>query len=270
MSRSSSSSGGVQAAIHPERSPPSRTEGGRRRRKILQEHTTQPGERIDPGPERLHRADERPSRSTEGTRRWTPPSRFAGFGAKVLQSATEGATTNPYGITLDRVWTDWAAQHGVSETIAAALYLVSRNRKADEVVIKLTSGEMERVIAFVQHWPDRFPPGALAALKNSRPTPAEASAPSDATERPAAPYTQKSGTHPGTLAETVRRRMVVEDLRGAGLSVRTISAGTGIPRSSVHRAMRAIARAEAKKEVAIAEIAKALLGKKVRSGVKGI
>ena len=64
--------------------------------------------------------------------------------------------------------------------------------------------------------------------------------------------------------------MVVEDLMGAGLSVRTISAGTGIPRSSVHRAMRAVARAEAKKEVAIAEITKALLGKKLRSRAKGI
>ena len=54
------------------------------------------------------------------TRRWTPPRRFAWFGAKVLQSAAERATTNPYGITLSHVWTDWAAQHGVSETIAAA------------------------------------------------------------------------------------------------------------------------------------------------------
>jgi hypothetical protein len=64
--------------------------------------------------------------------------------------------------------------------------------------------------------------------------------------------------------------MVVNDLMGAGLSVRTISAGTGIPLSSVHRAMRAIARAEAKKEVAIAEIAKALLGKKLHSRAKGL
>jgi hypothetical protein len=55
-----------------------------------------------------------------------------------------------YDIALNRAWTEWAAEHGVSETIAAALYLVSRNRKADEVVVKLTPGEMERVIAFVQ------------------------------------------------------------------------------------------------------------------------
>jgi hypothetical protein len=51
-----------------------------------------------------------------------------------------------------------------------SLCLISRNRKADEVVVKLTPGEMERVIAFVQRWPDHFPPGALVALKNSRPT----------------------------------------------------------------------------------------------------
>jgi hypothetical protein len=38
---------------------------------------------------------------------------------------------------------------------------------------------------------------------------------------------------------------------------------TGIPRCSVHRAMRAIARAEAKKQVAITEITAKLLGKKL-------
>ena len=71
------------------------------------------------------------------------------------------------------------------------------------------------------------------------------------------------GTRPGTLAETARRRMVVEDLRKAGLSIRAISAGTGIPRSSVHRAMAAIVRAQAKQEVAIAEMAKEFLGKRL-------
>ena len=53
---------------------------------------------------------------------------------------------------------------------------------------------------------------------------------------------------------------MVEDLLKAGLSVRTIANVTDIPRSSVHRAMRAIIRAEAKKEVAIAKIACELLG----------
>jgi hypothetical protein len=103
------------------------------------------------------------------TRRWTPPRRFAWFGAKVLQSAAERATTNPYGITLSHVWTDWAAQHGVSETIAAALWLISRNRKVGEVVVKLTPGEMERVVAFVQGLPDRFPPGPSPPSRTADP-----------------------------------------------------------------------------------------------------
>ena len=63
--------------------------------------------------------------------------------------------------------------------------------------------------------------------------------------------------------------MVVEDLRKAGLSVRMISSGTGIPVGSVHRAMRAIARAEAKKEVAIAEITKEILGYRLHRGARG-
>jgi hypothetical protein len=33
--------------------------------------------------------------------------------------------------TLDRAWTKWAAEQGVSEAIAAALYLLSENRKAE-------------------------------------------------------------------------------------------------------------------------------------------
>ena len=78
-------------------------------RRRLPSPKPQPGERINPGPERLRR-----------------------------RSATERATTNPYGITLDRAWTEWAAKHGVSETIAAALYLLSENRKADEVWLSLS------------------------------------------------------------------------------------------------------------------------------------
>ena len=78
-----------------------------------------------------------------------------------------------------------------------------------------------------------------------------------------------AGTPTGTRAETARRRMLVEDLRKAGLSIRTIAAGTGIPRSSVHRAMRAIAKAQAKQEIAIARIAQKLLGKKVSHRGRG-
>ena len=40
---------------------------------------------------------------------------------------------NPFGIALSRVWTEWAAKQGVSETIAAAVYLLSENRRAEEI-----------------------------------------------------------------------------------------------------------------------------------------
>jgi hypothetical protein len=57
--------------------------------------------------------------------------------------------------------------------------------------------------------------------------------------------------------------MVVEELIKAGLTVRAITRGTGIPRSSVHRAMAAVVRAQARQEVAVAEIANELLGKRL-------
>ena len=74
---------------------------------------------------------------------------------------------NPFGITLSRAWTDWTAKQGLSETVAAALYLISEGRKADEVVAKLTPGETRRFIEIVQQWPDLFPRGTLAAVKES-------------------------------------------------------------------------------------------------------
>jgi hypothetical protein len=72
---------------------------------------------------------------------------------------------------------------------------------------------------------------------------------------------RKPGTRPGTRAETARRRMVVEELMRAGLSVRTISIATDIPPTSVHRAMRAVARAEAKQEIPVLKIMDLFLGK---------
>jgi hypothetical protein len=57
-----------------------------------------------------------------------------------------GAMANPFGIALSRVWTEWAAKQGVSETIAAAVYLLSENRRAEEVVGELNPSELERVI----------------------------------------------------------------------------------------------------------------------------
>ena len=53
---------------------------------------------------------------------------------------------NPFGIALSRVWTEWAAKRGVSETIAAAVYLLSENRRAEEVVGELNPSELDRVI----------------------------------------------------------------------------------------------------------------------------
>ena len=54
----------------------------------------------------------------------------------------------------------------------------------------------------------------------------------------------------------------------AGLSVRTIAAGTGIPVGSVHRAMRAVARAQAKQEVAVLKIMDRLLNKGLQRKAK--
>ena len=60
---------------------------------------------------------------------------------------------------------------------------------------------------------------------------------------------RKAGHSP--RAETARRRLIVEDLTKAGLSIRMIAGATDISRSAVHRAMMAIAKAEAKKELAV-------------------
>jgi hypothetical protein len=79
---------------------------------------------------------------------------------------------------------------------------------------------------------------------------------------------EKPGTRPGTLAETIRRRFEVGQLMHLGLSVRAISMATGIPPTSVHRAKRAIARAEAKQELAVLEIMDKLIGKAARRQAK--
>ena len=36
--------------------------------------------------------------------------------------------THPDGITLNRVWTEWATNYGVSSTVAAAVFLISEAR----------------------------------------------------------------------------------------------------------------------------------------------
>jgi hypothetical protein len=163
------------------------------------------------------------------------------------------------------------------------------------ILAKLTPAEFERVANIVEHSPDRFPLGTLTALKDWSAAPApeapatvstdvppnRAGRSSFATERlrlnrsrgfgrfrAGVPQgvTEKSGTgtgtRPGTRVQTAQRRFEVAKLMKLGLSVRTISAGTDIPATSVHRAMRAIARAEAKREAAMIEIMRKILGKK--------
>jgi hypothetical protein len=53
--------------------------------------------------------------------------------------------SNPYGITLDREWTEWAADIGVSHTVAAALLLICQGCAPDEIVARLIRGELEQV-----------------------------------------------------------------------------------------------------------------------------
>ena len=202
--------------------------------------------------------------------------------------------SNPYGITLDREWAEWAAKARVSPTVAAALLLISRSRPLPEIVARLTPGELKQIVGVIGRWPDCFPHGTLAALRSlratmSRPNHQPASrrpgrinakglhtraltrklehplgAPTERGYARHAHYAKNPGTPPGTRAETARRRMVVEDLNRAGLSIRTIAAGTGIPRSAVHRAVRAIAKAQAKREIAVVRIAEGLLAKGLR------
>jgi hypothetical protein len=216
---------------------------------------------------------------------------------------------NPYGITLDDASLRWAAAEGVSEAVIAAICLLPERSVDKivaklspvelERVIKIV-GRSPRgyapgaydALKGERHRRSTEPPAQRlspkAAAKEQagrvredtdrlrgghtrRPMGLSADGRQSAAERGAdAEKTGTySGTRPGTRAETVRRRMIVGDLMKLDVSVRGISAGTDIPRSSVHRAMRAIARAEAKKEVAVAEIAKELLGKRLRRGGRG-
>jgi hypothetical protein len=102
---------------------------------------------------------------------------------KTRRQGNVGAMSNPYGIALNRAWTEWASECAVSETTAAALHLLSENRRADEVVAKLKPSEVKLVIDTVQRWPECFPPRALAALEAARSAPAPE--PFDRSDRPA-------------------------------------------------------------------------------------
>ena len=80
--------------------------------------------------------------------------------------------SNRYGITLDSAWTEWAAKQEVSDTVAAALFLICETGPLHEVVGKLTTAEFEKVVDIVGRWPDHFPPGTMAALKSRSSLPA--------------------------------------------------------------------------------------------------
>ena len=101
--------------------------------------------------------------------------------------------TNPYGITLDRAWTEWAAEYGVSPTVAAALFLISVHRPAHEVAAKLTACEFKQVIDIVRRWPNNFAAGTLAALESHKHVAASTS--TDASGRPPAGIEDTRRTH---------------------------------------------------------------------------
>src|SRR6516165_45893 len=129
--------------------------------------------------------------------------------------------SNPYGIALDREWTEWAAKIGVSPTVAAALFLISERHPSHEVMAKLTLGEGERVAAIVQRWPDCFPPGSLDALKCrsqtlAQPPSVRVSADPTSRRRPAR-----------VSAESLHRRAYTrrfEHAQGAGMQATLIAA----------------------------------------------
>ena len=75
--------------------------------------------------------------------------------------------TNRHGIALDPGAQRWAAAEGVSETVIAAICLLPK-RSIDEIVVKLTPGELEQVVEILARCPTCYPPGALAALKAKR------------------------------------------------------------------------------------------------------
>ena len=108
--------------------------------------------------------------------------------------------THPYGITLNRVWTEWATNYGVSSTVAAAVFLISEARPIHEVTAKLAPDEFEQVADIVSRWPDCFPPGTPAALKSRRQTPSlDSPAVSVSTDQE--PRQRHVGTSPAEYSE---------------------------------------------------------------------
>ncbi len=136
--------------------------------------------------------------------------------------------TNPYGITLEDVWAEWAAEHEVPGTVAAGLYLLSKRYPCNETAAKLTPGELEQIIAIVRRWPDDFPPQTLAALEahGHAASPKEQAA-TDLTD--AAPSQPVARINPGT--ERMRR---TRERHRKGLCLVTVE----VPQSAIEAARR--------------------------------
>ena len=121
--------------------------------------------------------------------------------------------THPNGITLNRVWTEWATNYGVSSTVAAAVFLISEARPIHELTAKLAPDEFEQVAEIVSRWPDCFPAGTPAALKSRRQTPSlDSPAVSVSTDQE--PRQRPVGTSPDRARE--RQAHVLSDSRPPG------------------------------------------------------
>jgi hypothetical protein len=173
--------------------------------------------------------------------------------------------TNRFGVELHPKDVRWAAAEGVSQDVIAAVLLL-HERSVDEIAPHLNARELEQTIVLVGRSPRLYPRGTLEALETKRAVPQVATVQlthesrlemlrARARQSPQEPESaKKTGTRSGTLTETIRRRFEVAELLHLGLSVRALSMATGIPPTSVHRAKRAIARAEAKQELAVLKI----------------
>jgi hypothetical protein len=75
--------------------------------------------------------------------------------------------TNAFGLVLDSASLRWAAAEGVPEAVIAAVLLL-HERSVDDIVAKLTPGELEQVIKLVSRCPSYYPPGTLDTLKSRR------------------------------------------------------------------------------------------------------
>jgi len=65
------------------------------------------------------------------------------------------AMANPFGITLDDASLRWAAAEGVPESVIAAICLL-HERSVDELVARLTTGELDQVIKIAGRSPQCY------------------------------------------------------------------------------------------------------------------